>query len=248
MVWQASTNVRKGKSLTYSRVLVSMICGAAVALVLGAPRARADEWNKRTVLTVNQPLQVTDRVLEPGKYVFELLNSQSNRFTVQIFNGDQTHIIATVFAIPSYRLEPAPKSTFTFWETPPGTARALRDWYYPGDTIGREFPYPQHPKVLTASLNAPAPSPMKPPEAAAAPAPPTPHEAPATQNQPTEVAETAAPAVPEPAPQPAAQEPAPAPAPLPKTASLYPAIGLAGVLLAGLSGLLRWRRSMYVRG
>ncbi|MGO9008754.1 MAG: hypothetical protein ACLQPN_01520 [Bryobacteraceae bacterium] len=244
MAWQASTNIPQGRRLAYPRVVVSMICGAAVALVLAAPRARADEWNKRTVLTVNQPLQVRDRVLEPGKYVFQLLDSQSNRFTVQIFNGDQTHIVDTVFAIPGYRLEPAPKTIFTFWETPPGTARALRDWYYPGDTIGREFPYPQHPKMLDASLNAPAPSPMKPPEAAAAPAP---REAPATQNQPTEMAETPAPAAPAPQPQPAAEEPAPTPAALPKTASPYPTTGLAGVLLAGLYGLLRWRRAMYVR-
>jgi hypothetical protein len=58
---------------------------------LGASRCwRADEWNKLTVLTVNQPIQVTDKLLDPGQYVFKLLDSSSDRPIVQIFNADQT--------------------------------------------------------------------------------------------------------------------------------------------------------------
>ena len=250
------------KSVTKSPGVITTICSIAVAIALCAACARADEWDKRTVLTVNQPIQIRNRLLEPGTYVFRLLNSSSDRHTVQIFNGDQTRIIDTVFAIPRYRLQAADKSEFSFWETPPGTARALRAWFYPGDTIGQEFPYPKSSAVLTGSLNTPPPGPMTPPTADAAPAP-----APAAQqeseaaeppppSQPAEMAEAAA--SPEPAPQPqpvpeqqpAAQEPAPAPAPspaeetLPKTASPYPPIGLAGLLLVGFYGLLRRRRTM----
>ena len=115
--------MKRVTSLTYSRLAVTAICGVAVGLALGAPCARADQWDKRTVITLNQPIQVRDRLLEPGTYVFRLLNSASDRYTVQIFNGDQTRIIDTVFAIPSYRLRPPDKSEFTFWETPAGTAR-----------------------------------------------------------------------------------------------------------------------------
>jgi MYXO-CTERM domain-containing protein len=205
------------------------------------------------VITLNQPIQVRDRLLEPGTYVFRLLNSASDRYTVQIFNGDQTRIIDTVFAIPSYRLRPPDKSEFTFWETPAGTARAMRDWYYHGDNYGREFAYPKHPAVLTAALNAPPPGPA--PEAEAAPGPPAalPDESGTAEapgpTQPTEMAESAAAPTPEPAPQPApefqpaAQEPAQEPATLPKTASPYPPIGLAGLMAVGLYGLLRRRRT-----
>src|SRR5271155_1536247 len=70
-----------------------------------APTARADEWNKRTILTVNEPIQVPGQVMEPGKYVMKLLDSPSNRHIVQIFNGDGTHLITTILAIPNYRLE-----------------------------------------------------------------------------------------------------------------------------------------------
>jgi hypothetical protein len=238
------------------------MCGAAIALVWSASSARADEWDKRTVLTVNQPIQVKDRLLEPGTYVFRLLDTKSDRHTVQIFNGDQSRIIDTVFAIPRYRLQPAGRSEFAFWETPPGTARALRAWFYPGDTIGLEFTYPKHPVVLTASLNiqtGPSVTPL-PAEAAPAPEPTAQYEPetvePPTQHRHAEVAEAAAPSPSEPAPepqanpepQPAAQETAPAPAPepaaLPKTASPFPPIGIAGFLAVSLYALLRWRRTM----
>ncbi|MGB9455499.1 MAG: hypothetical protein WCB12_05625 [Bryobacteraceae bacterium] len=196
------------------------MCGAAIALVWSASSARADEWDKRTVLTVNQPIQVKDRLLEPGTYVFRLLDTKSDRHTVQIFNGDQSRIIDTVFAIPRYRLQPAGRSEFAFWETPPGTARALRAWFYPGDTIGLEFTYPKHPVVLTASLNTQTGPSVTPPPAEAAPAP-----EPAAQYEPEAVEPAPEPQA-NPEPQPAAQETAPAPAPepaaLPKTASPFP--------------------------
>jgi hypothetical protein len=96
----------KVKSLTISRAVITTICGVAIAIALGASSARADQWDKRTILTLNQPIQVRDRLLEPGTYVFRLLNSpRSDRHTVQIFNGDQTRIIDTILAIPSYRIE-----------------------------------------------------------------------------------------------------------------------------------------------
>jgi len=249
----------KAKSVTASRGVITTFCGIAVALALGAACARADEWDKRTVLTVNQPMQVRNRLLEPGTYVFRLLDSSSDRHTVQIFNADQSRIIDTVLAIPRYRVQPADKSEFTFWETPPGTATALRAWFYPGDTVGQEFPYPKSPAVLTASLNTPPPAPMAPPQAEATPAPAALPESevaePTAESRSAEMAEAAPPAPeptqqPEPAPEPApaAQEPAPAPAPaaetLPKTASPYPPIGLAGLVLLGAYALLRRRRAM----
>jgi len=239
-------------SLTPSRVIITTMCTLAVSAVLSGPTARADESDKRTVVTVNQPMQVRNRLLVPGTYVFQVHDAHSDvytdRFTVEIFNANQTRIIDTILANPAYRVQPTDKSAFTFWETPPGTVRALRDWYYPGDMVGREFPYPKHPVVLSASLNTPAPALTKIPEAAAAPAPVARHEAPAPQTQHTEMAEAAPAPAPAPEPQPAAEPaPATAPAALPKTASPYPAVGLGGVLLVGLYGLMRWRRAMYLR-
>ena len=214
-------------------------CGVALAAGLVTMRARADQWSKRTVLSINQPIQITDTVLQPGTYVLKLLDSSSDRHIVQIFNADESHIINTVLAIPNYRLQPTGKSQFTFWETPPGTASALRAWFYPGDNFGQEFRYPKH--LMTLASYEPAPA----PEPAAAP-PPVP-EPPAAAPEPETKTEEPVPA---PAPEPqAAPEPAPAPEPqpaappesLPKTGSNYPMIGLGGFLSLGLYSLLRMK-------
>src|ERR1700677_3983125 len=161
--------------------------GAVAALMLAAStvpfKAQADEWSKMTVLTIDQPIQVTKTVLEPGTYVFRLLDSPSNRNVVQIFNADQSHIITTILAIPNYRLQPTGDSRFAFYETPAGHPKALHAWFYPGDNFGQEFTYPKQLAMLTttAAVAAPAPAPMPAPEPqAVAPAPepmPAPQEA-----------------------------------------------------------------------
>jgi len=227
------------------RKVLALTCGFGLAAGVLAWRAHADEWNKMTVLTVNQPVQVTDRVLlEPGQYVFKLLDSQSDRHVVQIFNRDQTHIVNTVLAIPAYRNEPTGRSAFTFWETPAGYAKALRTWYYPGDSYGQEFRYPKQLAMLETPPPPPAPAPA--PEAAPPPEPPAPQPQPESMNQeqpqsepPAEVAQATPPATPPAETQ--TPEPQSTPQTLPKTATPYPAIGLAGLILLCAYGLLRMR-------
>lgn len=116
-----------------------------------APTLKADEWNKKTILTVNEPIQVPNKTLQPGKYVIKLMDSPSNRHIVQIFDGDEQHLITTVLAIPNYRLEPTGKTQFGFWETPAGEPKALRSWFYPGDNFGQEFAYPKNEAMRIAS-------------------------------------------------------------------------------------------------
>ncbi len=223
------------------------LLGAALA-----PNARADEWNKKTILTVNEPLQVPNKVLPPGKYVMKLMDSPSNRHIVQIFDGDEQHLQTTVLAIPNYRLRPTGKTQFGFWETPPGQPKALRAWFYPGDNFGQEFAYPKSQSVvIAASAKAIVPTTYAENETDLATARvgtvnETGQEAPMQET--TTVAETTTPA---PAPAPEAEraapapEPAPAPAPqeLPKTASPLMMIALAGLLSLGAFSMLRLARS-----
>src|ERR1017187_1399205 len=91
-----------------------------------APVLKADEWNKRTILTVNEAIQIPNKVLQPGKYVMKLLDSSSNRHIVQIFDENGQHLITTVLAIPNYRLQPTGETRFGFWETPAGQPNAGR--------------------------------------------------------------------------------------------------------------------------
>ena len=39
------------------------------------PLAKADEWDKKTVITTHEPIQIQGKVLEPGQYVMKLLDS-----------------------------------------------------------------------------------------------------------------------------------------------------------------------------
>ena len=225
------------------------VCGLGLGTGIFAFRAQAGIWDEQTVLTVQQPIQVTDTYLEPGTYVFRLAPSDSNRHVVQIFNADQSHLINTVMAIPNYRLQPTGGSRFTFWETPPGTARAMRAWFYPGNGIGQEFRYPKQLRQLAAART-PEPAPAPPPPAAA-PAPPAP--APQAAPAPAPIVSQAQPPREEPPviaqntpPPPPEATPAPAPAQpqeLPKTATPFPLIGLGGLLSFGLYGLMRLQRS-----
>ena len=212
------------------------------------PNARADEWNKKTILTVNEPLQVPTKVLPPGKYVMKLMDSPSNRHIVQIFTGDDMHLITTVLAIPNYRLQPTGKTQFGFWETPPGQPRALRAWFYPGDNFGQEFAYPKSESVAIAAFSkATVPTTYAESETDLATARvgtvnETGQEA---AIQETTVAE-AAPA-PTPAPAQEAERAAPAaePAPqeLPKRSSTLMMIALAGLLSLAAFTMLRLARS-----
>src|SRR5713226_86886 len=172
-----------------------------------APNARADEWNKKTILTVNESIQIPNKVLPPGKYVMKLLDSPSDRHIVQIFNADETHLETTILAIPNYRLQPTGKTVFTFWETPPGQPKALRAWFYPGDNFGQEFAYPKSAAVqIAASAHSAVPTTEATEQSQMATAPVTTTPAPEEK---TEAAQSTPP------PAPPQQEAAPAPAPEP---------------------------------
>lgn len=223
---------------------IASVCGLALAAGFLATRAKADNWDKKTTITVNEPIQITDTYLQPGTYVLMLdRGSQSDRNIVRIYNDKQNHLINTILAIPAYRVRVTGNTVFTFWETPPGTARALKDWYWPGDNFGQEFPYPKNLKQ-TAQVT-PAPAPPAPP----APAPqvqeqpaPQPQAQVQEQQEQQEVAQATPPPAP-PAPQAQPETPpAPQPQELPKTASPYPLVGLIGLFSLGLYGLLRAQR------
>ena len=123
------------------KVVATILCLSLAALAFSAS-VKADAWNKKTVVTFSQPVEVPGGVVLPaGAYVFKLLDSASNRHIVQIFNEDQTHIYATILAIPNYRLRVTGKTVMTFGERAAGEPQAIRSWFYPGDNFGQEFVY-----------------------------------------------------------------------------------------------------------
>jgi LPXTG-motif cell wall-anchored protein len=127
------------------KTVKTVFCLLAITL-LGAtllPSARADGWDKKTIVTFSQAVEVPGKILPAGTYTFKLLDSPSDRNIVQIFNADGSQIITTILAINNYRLQPTGETVMKFSERPGDSPEALRAWFYPGDNFGQEFVYPK---------------------------------------------------------------------------------------------------------
>jgi hypothetical protein len=215
----------------------SILFGVALVAAAVTPLANADQWDKRTTITINEAVEVPDCcsadhvvILQPGTYVIALaIASQSDRHTVRIFQQDGKTIVTTMLAVPNLRLKPTGKSVFQFWETPAGQVQQLRAWFYPGDNFGQEFAYHKTKSIEIARVaKAEVPAAVVETEADLETAPVVivnekgeekPVEVLVAQNEPPPAFVT----------QTAAVVETPAPAELPHTASEYPLFGLLGL-------------------
>ena len=243
--------------MNYLRTVPTVLCAAIIATAF-ALSVKADDWNRKTVVTFSQPVETPGvhmqgwAVLPAGTYVFKVLDSKSDRHIVQISNQDETVVYATILAIPNYRLKATSKTVMTFRETPPGQPDVLRAWFYPGKNFGDEFVYPKAkalelakvsntpvlytPVEITPEVAAPITSPDEPVVVALKQAPILAVQPTGEDLQLTEVV-TAPPAE-----ALVASNDAP-PTELPKTASPMPLIGLLGLLALGAAFTLRFART-----
>lgn len=217
------------------KIIRTILTILAVSLLVAtfAAGTRADtSFNKRTVVTFNQPVEIPGQVLPAGTYTIELYESFANRHIVRIFNADRTHLFATVLAIPNQRLTATGETVMMFSERPGNAPDALKAWFYPGNVMGQEFVYPKARAVELAQVT---------------------HESiPAVETEPTTVEELKNETIVEETPEktevaiaevlpttpPGTQRLSPAPA-LPKTASEVPLIALAGLLSVTFAIVLR---------
>jgi hypothetical protein len=232
------------------RLLVGFL---SLMIAVGVQTLRADEWDKTTKITFKEAVQVPGKVLEPGTYIFKLMNSPADRHVVQIFNEDHSQLITTVMAIPNQRLEPAGKTILNYEERPSDQPVALRAWFYPGDNFGQEFVYPKSEaqelsrlnKMEVPSSESEEANPGQKPEHSETEAAKTPAPQPEMKAENTPPAQATPPAASAPETH-AAAVPPPAPREhtkrLPKTASSLPLFGLIGFLSLNVAALLRMAR------
>ncbi|HYM12741.1 MAG TPA: hypothetical protein VEU62_18530 [Bryobacterales bacterium] len=216
------------------RVAMAFCCALLFAIFPG----QADQWNKKTTMTFSQPVEIPGMVLPAGTYVFKLADSLSNRHIVQVFNADETHIYATILAIPDYRLQPTGETIVRFGERAASAPQGVKAWFYPGDSFGQEFVYPKaramelavatHEPVLAAEVT-PTETPQQLEEAPVVAITPEKKEVQVEQVVQAKPAERTAPVA----------EPPAAPAELPKTASPLPLVALLGLSALGLGVALR---------
>jgi hypothetical protein len=62
------------------------------------PSLKAGDVDKKTIITISQPVAVEGTTLPAGKYVLKLQEDQSTRNIVRIFDRDGRRLIATIMA------------------------------------------------------------------------------------------------------------------------------------------------------
>ncbi len=125
----------------YRKMSTGVICLMLLGATFFVPKVQADESDKKTIMTVNEPIQVPGKVLPAGTYVLKLLDP-NDRSLVAIYNADERHLITTIQGIPDYRMETPGKVILQFEDRPDGGPEALKAWFYQGDNSGVEFVYP----------------------------------------------------------------------------------------------------------
>jgi hypothetical protein len=105
------------------------------------PGARADQWDKKTIVTFSEDVQVPGQVLPAGTYIFRLADNNTDRHIVQIWNAYDNQLVTTIMTIPYTRLDPQDKHFFQFDERPAGSPVALKLWFHLGESTAEEFIY-----------------------------------------------------------------------------------------------------------
>jgi hypothetical protein len=129
------------------RGVVSAVCAVLLFILFGAiltPGARADQWDKKTIVTFSEAVEIPGQVLPAGTYVFKLADLASERHIVQVWTANEDQILATILTIPKTRLEAPDESKFEFQERPGNAPMALKVWFYPGNSTGEEFTYSRY--------------------------------------------------------------------------------------------------------
>src|SRR5579864_8483656 len=94
-----------------------------------APSMQADDRDKQTRLSINQPLQVGDTLLAPGQYLFKLIEPG----VVSIYNADGTQPQGMTLGWSAYRVDASDKKLFIVSQTQGNQPATLKYWFYPGD-------------------------------------------------------------------------------------------------------------------
>ena len=111
--------------------------------------SRAADVIKQTPFSINEPFEIPSMMLEPGNYVFKLIEREPQRNvldvfeTVQLWTSDETRLLSTMLTMPNYDQPTTDKTVFTFFDRGPKQPKALRIWFAPGRNYGQEFVYPQ---------------------------------------------------------------------------------------------------------
>ena len=105
--------------------------------------AHAQTVDNRTFFTFSQPVTLPGVTLPAGKYLFRIPDTTASRRVVQVLSADGMQSYAMLLSIPAQRTDVPARPEVRFMETAENMPAAIKTWWYPGNTIGREFIYPK---------------------------------------------------------------------------------------------------------
>src|SRR5437773_1297768 len=141
------------RRVTWALILWTLTVSAGVR-----PAAAFADLPRKTAFSTNEPLEIPGTLIEPGQYIFKLIEAQPERNvlqvfeTVQLWTADETRLVSTLLTMPNYDLPTTDKTVFSFFERGPKQAKALRLWFAPGRNYGQEFVYPKGQAVELARV------------------------------------------------------------------------------------------------
>jgi hypothetical protein len=128
------------------KALFTSACAAAAMFMTlsTAPAYAQGPIDSRTEFTFNTPVELPGVTLPPGTYVFRFADATTGKNVMQVLAKDSTNKTYGLFmTISAQRPRASDDAVLRFMETPAGTPAAVKTWWYPGRTIGREFIYPK---------------------------------------------------------------------------------------------------------
>lgn len=122
----------------------TLASSVVLSLFFAAASLRAQSPTDNSVFfTFSQPVTLPQVTLPAGKYLFQLVRSNTNRSTVQVYSGDRAKLYLMAMTIRTDRNDAPSKPEVRFMETSSNVPPAIRTWWYPGMKTGWEFVYPR---------------------------------------------------------------------------------------------------------
>ena len=127
------------------KILMSACAAAMFASVNASPAAAqgTQPMDNRTEFTFNSPVELPGVTLPPGTYVFRFVDGSNQKRVMQVMTKSDQKTYGMFLTINAIRPKASDDAELRFLETPAGKPAAVKTWWYPGDTTGREFVYPK---------------------------------------------------------------------------------------------------------
>jgi len=136
------------------KIVKSLLVLSAFAVIFGGIFATAAiaQSPKGSSLTLEEPLEIGDTILEPGTYLITVVPGD-RRDVLKVTGEDGTKTFATVLTTPHVATATADQKQYVYFPTTAGSTRVLRTWSATGATgLRYDIVYPETRAMELATL------------------------------------------------------------------------------------------------